>query len=155
MLSMNLIQPRWDAQMPSEEGTLRAVRLGQHAGAARLAANLYEIELGAAISPLHFHHANEELLFVLAGTPTLRRGHGEERTLITGEVVAFLAGPSGTHQIVNHAAEPARVLIVATNDLPEVAEQPENQQMAIVTADGLRLLPLTPPVTAGRESHDE
>ncbi|MDQ6746415.1 MAG: cupin domain-containing protein [Actinomycetota bacterium] len=130
---MNLVHPTWDAELPSEQGTLRAVRLAQHAGAARLAANLYEIERSGVVSPLHFHHANEELLFVLSGTPTLRRGHGEERTLTTGEVVAFLPGPSGTHQIVNHATEPARVLIVATNDLPEVAEQPENEQMAIIT----------------------
>lgn len=152
---MNLLRPTWDAELPSDEGMLRAARLAQHAGAGRLAANLYEIERGAVVSPLHFHHANEELLFVLSGTPTLRRGLGEERALRTGEVVAFLPGPSGTHQILNRAAEPARVLIVATNDLPEVAEQPENQQMAILTTDGLRLLPLAPPITIQSEPHDE
>lgn len=142
---MNLLTPSWDAELPSDDGTLRTVRLAQHAGAARLAANLYEVERGAVVSPLHFHHVNEELLFVLSGTPTLRSA-GEERTLLAGEVVAFLPGPSGSHQILNRASEPARVLIVATNDLPEVAEQPENEQLAILTADGLRLLPLTPPV---------
>ncbi len=155
LVSMNLIHPTWDVELPSKQGTLRAVRLAQQAGAARLAANLYEIERGAVVSPLHFHHANEELLFVLSGTPALRRGHGEQRTLTAGEVVAFLPGPSGTHQIANHAAEPARVLIVATNDLPEVAEQPENQQMAILTADGLRLLPLAPAAVTRPESRDE
>lgn len=144
---MNVIDPAWDAEVPSERGTLRAVRLAQHAGATRLAANLYEIEPGAAVSPLHFHHANEELLLVLSGTPTLRRGPGDERTLLSGEVVAFPPGPSGIHQILNRAPDPARVLIVATNDLPEVAEQPETQQMAILTGTGLRLLPLAPPVT--------
>ena len=66
--------------MPSETGTLRAVRLAQHAGAS-LAANLCELEQGAVVSPLHSHHGNEELLFVLAGTPTLRRGPEDERTL--------------------------------------------------------------------------
>lgn len=139
---MSLTNSTWDAELPSEQGTLRAVRLAQHAGAQRLAANLYEIDPGAAVSPLHFHHANEELLFVLSGTPTLRRGPSEEITLAPGEVVAFLPGRSGVHQVLNRATQPARVLIVATNDLPEVAEQVESGQLAIITNDGLRLQPL-------------
>lgn len=139
---MNLFSPTWDAELRSDDGMLRAVRLAAHAGAVRLAANLYEVERGAVVSPLHFHHANEELLFVLSGRPTLRRGSGEEHTLAAGETISFLPGPSGTHQIVNRAAEPARVLVVATNDLPEVAEQPENQQLALLIAEGPRLLPL-------------
>jgi uncharacterized cupin superfamily protein len=145
---MNLLTPAWDAEIPSDQGTLRAVRLAEHAGARRLAANLYELETGAAVSPLHFHHANEELLFVLSGTPTLRRGTDQEQVLEPGAVVAFPAGPSGTHQVLNRAAEPARVLIAATNDLPEVAEQVEQQQLAIITDPGLRLQPLTDPVSA-------
>lgn len=148
MAAMNLDDPIWDAEMTSEQGTLRAVRLAQHAGAKRLAANLYELEEGAVVSPLHFHHGNEELLFVLSGTPTLRRGADDERMLDTGEVVSFPAGPSGVHQILNRAAEPVRVLIVATNDVPEVAEQVENRQLAIITGDGLRLQPLTDPLAA-------
>ena len=68
----DLYHPAWDAEVPSETGTLRAVRLAQHAGASRLAANLYELEQGAVVSPLHFHHGNEELLFVLSGTPSRR-----------------------------------------------------------------------------------
>lgn len=139
----NLHNPVWDAEVPSQTGTLRAVRLAQNAGADRLAANLYELETGAAVSPLHFHYANEELLFVLAGTPTLRRGPDDERRLEPGEVVSFPAGREGVHQILNRASEPARVLIAATNELPEVAEQVENQQLAVITADGLRQLPLT------------
>lgn len=152
---MNMIEPTWDVEAPSNGGTLRAVRLAHHAGAVGLAANLYEIESGAVVSPLHFHHAREELLLVLSGTPTLRRGSDDERTLLCGEVVAFLPGPIGTHQLLNRAAEPARVVIVSTKNLPEVAEQPENQQMAVLTADGLRLLPLTPPVTMQPEPDDE
>jgi uncharacterized cupin superfamily protein len=150
ILPMNLAQPTWDAELPSQHGTLRAVRLAHHAGAQRLAANLYELEQGAAVSPLHFHHANEELLFVLSGTPTLRRGPDDERTLSSGDVVAFLPGPSGTHQILNRAAEPTRVLIIATNDLPEVAEQTEDQRMAVITSHGLRLLPLSAPIADDR-----
>lgn|GEM_PF-3858551 len=43
------------------------------------------------------------------------------------------------HQIVNRSSAPARVLIVATAELPEVAEQPEEDRLAILTPEGLRL----------------
>jgi uncharacterized cupin superfamily protein len=144
---VNLFDPTWDAEVDTGKGdTLRAVRLGRHAGADRLAATLYELEPGAPVSPLHFHHANEELLFVLEGTPTLRLGQDNERVLAAGAIVAFPVGPGGTHQILNRSDASARVLICATNDVPDVAEQVEHGQMAIMTTDGLRLAPATEPI---------
>lgn len=139
---MNLFKPKWDAEVANASGEiLRAVRLGAHAGARCLAANLYEMESGVEVSPLHCHHANEELLLVLSGTPTLRRGVGQEETLEPGAVVAFPVGPEGAHQVVNRSRAMARVLIVATAALPEVAEQPEEGRLAIITTDGLRIVP--------------
>jgi uncharacterized cupin superfamily protein len=123
---MNLFEPQWDAE---------------------LAANLYGLEPGALVSPLHFHHANEELLFVLAGEPTLRPGDDEE-TLEPGAVAAFPAGPDGVHQIRNRSDTPSRVLIVATAELPEVAEQPKAGRLAILTEDGLRIVPRGEPIQA-------
>jgi uncharacterized cupin superfamily protein len=103
----NLFDPVWDFDGSREDGaTTRAVRLGTQAGAERLGASLYELESGAMASPLHFHHGAEEILFVIAGEPTLRTGTEEddERTLATGEVVPFPPGRDGTHQIVNRSA---------------------------------------------------
>ncbi len=145
---MNLFEPVWDAEVGEQGAALRAVRLAQHAGSRRLAANLYELEPGAMVSPLHFHHANEELLFVLSGTPTLRTGPDRERELEPGEVVAFPSGPDGVHQIVNRSGAASRLLICATNEFPEVAEQVENGIVAVITPSGLRLLPDQPAVTA-------
>lgn len=144
---MNLLNPTWDAEVDAGGGAiLRAVRAGQHAGSKALAATLYELDPGAIVSPLHFHHTNEELLFVLSGTPTLRSGPDEERQLVAGEIVSFPIGPDGTHQITNRSGSPSRVLICSTNTLPEVAEQPETGMLAIITPDGLRLLPNEPMV---------
>jgi uncharacterized cupin superfamily protein len=139
----NLFDPVWEFEGSSEEGgaTTRAVRLGAQAGAERLGATLYELESGAIASPLHFHHGAEEMLFVIAGEPTLRTGTGEddERTLATGEIVSFPPGREGTHQILNRAAAPARVLICSTNDLPEVAEQVETGLTVVLTSEYDRL----------------
>lgn len=138
---MNLFDPTWDFEGERNDATTRAVRLGHHAGAVRLGATLYELESGAIASPLHFHHGAEEMLFVIAGEPSLRTGVGEdeERVLATGEVVAFPPGRDGTHQIVNRAAAPARVLICSTNDLPEVAEQVETGLTVVLTDEYDRL----------------
>ncbi len=145
---VNLFEPDWDAEIDAGSGAiLRAVRVGEHAGARALAATLYDIGPGATVSPLHFHHANEELLFVLSGTPTLRTDLNSSRTLEPGETLAFPPGPGGTHQITNQSDASARVLICSTNLLPEVAEQPEAGMLAIITSEGLRLTPNTPAVT--------
>jgi uncharacterized cupin superfamily protein len=145
---MNLLTPSWDAEIDAGGAVLRATRLAAHAGARRLAANLYELESGAVVSPLHFHHRNEELLFVLSGTPSLRRCDSDIRELSPGEIVAFPIGPAGIHQILNRSERSARVLICATNDLPEVAEQTETDRLAVITDTGLRLLPREPPIQA-------
>jgi uncharacterized cupin superfamily protein len=131
----NLFDPSWDFEGEQGEGTARASLLGRRAGAKRLGATLYELEAGAAASPLHFHHGAEELLFVLAGEPTLRVAEGEERTLARGEVVSFPPGREGTHQILNRGAAPARVLVCSTNDLPEVAEQVETGITVVLTPE--------------------
>lgn len=145
---MNLFRPTWDAEVASGDAVLRAVRLAQHAGAERLAANLYELEPGAVVSPLHFHHANEELLFVISGTPSLRRGPDDERVLEPGEIVAFPVGPEGVHQVINRSRVPARVLICATTIVPEVAEQVETDTLAVITPSGLQLVTASAPVSA-------
>jgi uncharacterized cupin superfamily protein len=145
----DLLNPIWDAEINTGDGAfLRAVRLAKHAGATRLAANLYELDPGTVVSPLHFHHRNEELLLVLSGAPSIRRGGGVIEDLAAGAVVSFPVGQSGEHQILNRSGYPARVLVCATDDKPEIAEQTEANQLAIITDHGLRLTPRTSLVQA-------
>jgi len=110
----------WDAELPPPF-SLRARRVGANAGAQRLGATLYEIDPGGAISPYHVHHANEELLFVVAGTPSVRTPAGVQ-ALGPGDALAFPAGRDGAHRVFNASDEPVRVLMVSTMVFPEVAE---------------------------------
>jgi uncharacterized cupin superfamily protein len=137
----NLFDPSWEFEGDGGDGTTRVARFGSQLGAERLGASLYELETGAMASPLHFHHGSEEMLFVLAGEPTLRTGTEatDERVLATGEIVSFPPGRAGTHQILNRADQPARVLICSTNDLPEVAEQVETGLTVVLTEEYDRL----------------
>jgi uncharacterized cupin superfamily protein len=124
----NIFKPEWEAELPG----LRGVRVGARAGGEKLGATLYEVDTGGRVSPLHIHHANEEMLFVVSGRPTLRTGDGE-RELELGEVVAFPSGRRGAHQVLNRSGEPARVLIVSTMRYPEVVEHPDSNKVLAIS----------------------
>jgi uncharacterized cupin superfamily protein len=123
-MAPNLFEPDWDAEQDAPPYTWRRSRVGRQAGSRQLGASLFELPPGAASFPLHIHHANEELIVVIAGRPTLRT-LDSERVLGPGEVVACRAGPEGAHRLDNLADEPARVLVVSTMLAPEINEFPD------------------------------
>jgi uncharacterized cupin superfamily protein len=120
----NVYEPTWDAERDDPPYRWRRSRIGRQAGARQLGASLFELEPGAATFPLHIHYANEELLVVVAGRPTLSTLSGS-RELAPGEVVACPAGRQGAHLLRNDTGEPARVLIVSTMHAPDINEFPE------------------------------
>jgi uncharacterized cupin superfamily protein len=122
----NLFEPDWDAERDDPPFRWRRARLGHQAGSHQLGASLFELEPGSATFPLHAHFANEELLVVIAGRPTLTGADGEQRELEPGEVVACLAGRDGAHRVDNHTDERARVLILSTMRAPEINEMLED-----------------------------
>jgi uncharacterized cupin superfamily protein len=124
----NVFDPEWDAEQDRGPFRWRRSRLGLQAGSRKLGASLFELEPGAASFPLHIHYANEELLIVIEGRPTLRQLDGE-RVLEPGEVVALPAGRSGAHRIDNRSAGVARVLVVSTMLAPEVNEYPDSDKI--------------------------
>jgi len=129
----NVYEPEWQFESDRPPFVLRASRVGAQAGAVRLGATLYEIGPGGRASPLHVHHANEELIIVLSGRPTLRTAD-ESRELAPGELVACLPGRRGAHTVQNKSDEPVRVLIVSTMIYPEVAEHLDSDKVLVLTA---------------------
>ncbi len=136
-MSADFQQPRWDA--PKYPGR-HVAPVGARAGAQELAANVYELEPGAVGSPLHAHHANEELLFVLSGTLSLRGPDGT-RLLTAGAVVAFPRGQAGAHSLVNRSDAPVRYLVVSTTNLPDVVEYLDTSATLVVLAEQRRAYP--------------
>jgi uncharacterized cupin superfamily protein len=128
----NVIQPEWDHEMPDAPFRARALRAGAHAGARELGATLYELDAGGAISPYHFHHANEELLIVLSGSPEIRTPGGARR-VPTGAVLAFPRGDDGAHAVTNPGPEPARMLFISTMNFPDVAEHVDTGATLAIT----------------------
>lgn len=127
----NLFEPEW-VERTEAPFRGRVARVGAAAGAERLGATLYEIDPGENGSPFHLHHANEELIVVLAGRPTLRTPDGA-RELDPGDVVACPIGAVGAHQLQNRTAEPVRALVVSTMVYPEVAELPDSDKVLVIS----------------------
>jgi uncharacterized cupin superfamily protein len=124
-------RPSWEAdKYPGRH----VAPVGAHAGARQLAANVYELDPGAVGSPLHVHHANEELLLVLAGTLSLRGPDGTQ-LLSAGAVVAFPQGQTGAHSLVNRSDAPVRYLVVSTTNRPDVVEYPDTGATLVVLAE--------------------
>lgn len=111
-------QPNWEAdRFPGRH----VAPVGARAGAQELGASVYELEPGAVGSPLHAHHANEELLLVLSGRLSLRGPDGTQ-LLSAGAVVAFPRGQTGAHSLVNRSDSPVRYLVVSTTNRPDIVE---------------------------------
>src|SRR5918996_278104 len=124
----NMFEPEWDAEQDRQPFTWRRARLARQAGSERLGASLYELPPGASSFPPHVHHANEEMIVVLAGHPTLRTIDSERR-LEPGELVACPTGRSGAHRLDNREEEPARVLVISTMLAPELIESPDSGKL--------------------------
>ena len=90
---------------------------------------LFEIEPGNAAFPLHYHLGNEEMLIVVAGTPTLRTADGE-RELAEGEIVSFPLGEQGAHQVINRTDGPVRILMLSEMIAPDIVVRPESGKIS-------------------------
>lgn len=115
-----------------ERGETRFKRkqLAAAAGGDEIGCSLYELPAGSRSWPYHYHTGNEESLFVLAGTATLRLD-GEERSLETGDYVALPAGGRGAHRVVNDSPGPVRYLLVSTMRDPDVTVYPDSEKIGV------------------------
>ena len=135
--------PEWDRVEEREGWRSKDAWVGAHIGSELIGGSMYELEPGDKLWPYHTHHANEEWLIVVRGTPTLRTPEGE-RELREGDVACFARGRAGAHQVINRSAEPARVLMLSTLIEPDVVEYLDSGKVGARGADGERLM-LGPP----------
>jgi uncharacterized cupin superfamily protein len=83
----------------------------------------------------HYHLANEEAIYVLEGSGTLRIG-GEEIQVSRGDYVTFLSRAEGAHQIVNTSDEPLRYLCFSTMAEPDVMVYPDSGKIGVLFSLG-------------------
>jgi uncharacterized cupin superfamily protein len=120
---VNVYGNEWDVERAPRGVNERLAHIGRRLGGELLGATMFEVEPGWA-SLYHLHYANEELLLVLDGTPTVRTPAGE-RELRAGDTALFRRGTSGTHAIANRSDAPARFIVFSSMIDPDVVEQPD------------------------------
>lgn len=124
----NFLEPNFDE--PREQDGFRCLRarIGRQAGSERIGASLFSVPPGEAAYPYHWHLGEEELIVVLEGTPLLRTAKGERR-LLRGEVISFLRGPEGAHQVINDTEETVSFLAFSEQGDPDIVMYPDSGKL--------------------------
>ena len=124
----NINSPEFDEPRDHPGFRVRRARMGYQLGSERIGLSLWEMPAGEAAYPYHYHLAEEELLIVLSGRPSLRTPNGW-RELDEGEVVSFLRGEQGSHQLVNRSGETVRFVALSTHGDPDIVLYPDSGKL--------------------------
>jgi len=104
---------------------------GATAGNRQLGGSLMELAPGAMSYPFHYHCANEEAIYVIAGTGTVRLG--EKRVAVrAGDWIAMPVGPAHAHQMINNSDAPLVYLAIGTEHTCEVIGYPDSKKVAVM-----------------------
>ena len=124
----NLFRPEFDEPREHPGFECLRARVGRQAGTERLGASVWELPPRQAAYPFHYHLTEEELVIVLSGRPSLRTSEGW-RELEEGELVPFLVGEQGGHQIANRTDAPVRFLALSTQGDPDIVVYPDSNKL--------------------------
>lgn len=120
----------WTEVSHGERFGYRRKSLGAATGGEKLGASLYEVPPGRRAWPRHYHLANEEAIYVLEGSGTLRIGV-EEIPVSKGDYATLPAGEEGAHQLTNTSAENLVYLCFSTMNVPDVMVYPDSNKVGI------------------------
>lgn len=105
------------------EGRLKRA-LGDAVGLSQFGCNLVTLEPGAQSSQRHWHEKEDELVYILDGTPTLVTNEGEQ-LLHPGMAAGFPAGEANGHMLVNKTDRPVTYIEIGTRSPDERTEYPD------------------------------
>jgi uncharacterized cupin superfamily protein len=110
----------------------RTIPLGAHGGGTQIGFNLVELPPGKQSCPFHYHHREEEHIFILEGRCILRSGEGRYE-MKAGDYVCFPAGTGVGHATLNPFPEPCRMIVAGTPraDPLEVVVYPDSGKVML------------------------
>jgi uncharacterized cupin superfamily protein len=101
-------------------------------GAQKLGYNITAVPPGKSAFPLHNHHANEEMFFVLQGAGEVRIGENTYPIRVGDVVACPPGGKERAHKIINTGTEELRYLAVSTKLSPEVVDYPDSGKFGVL-----------------------
>jgi len=111
----------------------RSGMVGARIGARLLGYNITAVAPGKRAFPLHNHHANEEMFFVLEGSGELRVGEARHPVRKGDFIASPPGGPEVAHQIINTGSVELKYLAVSTMITPEFVEYPDAGKLAAIS----------------------
>lgn len=126
----NIYRPVFDEGNRPEGFRSQRARIGYDLGTELIGCSLWEVPPGEAAYPYHFHYADEELLIVIRGRPTLRTPDGTWE-LEEGDAVRFTLGEGGAHQIINRSDESVAFLAVSSHGRPDIVMYPDSNKLGV------------------------
>ena len=98
--------------------------LGDYFGLKNFGVNHTTLEPGAASALQHYHSKQDEFVYILQGTATVRMGT-KEMEMKAGSCIGFPAGQGEGHCIVNRSKEPVAFLEIGDRTTGEEVDYPE------------------------------
>jgi len=121
---------RWAEHSHEEKFGYRRKSLSAASGGEKLGCGLYEVEPGRRTWPYHYHGDNEEAIYVLEGSGTLRV-NDQEISLEKGDYATFPASAENAHQLVDTSGEILRYLCISTMAQPDAVVYPDSGKVGV------------------------
>jgi uncharacterized cupin superfamily protein len=111
-------------------------KLGDHFGLTNFGVNLTQLAPGSASALLHRHSRQDEFVYVLQGTPTLRL-NDEEHLLNPGDCMGFKAESGVAHQLINRSDELVIYIEIGDRSADDEVDYPEDDLKAVFASGGV------------------
>jgi uncharacterized cupin superfamily protein len=127
---INLAEMVWD-KINGPEGSRfggERKRVGMKIGAEKLGYSFFHVQPGKTAFPYHTHTGNEEMMYIIDGSATLRLGKAEIQ-VSAGDVIACPPGSDFPHQLINTGATAVTYLVVSTMEYPDISQYPDSNKI--------------------------
>jgi uncharacterized cupin superfamily protein len=111
--------------------------LGEFFGLKNFGVNLTHLAPGARSALRHAHSKQDEIVYILSGSPTLVTDEGET-PLAPGMCAGFKAGTGNAHHLLNPTAGEVLYLEVGDRGAGDVVTYPDDDLQVVTGADGTR-----------------
>jgi uncharacterized cupin superfamily protein len=123
-------QVPWEEFKRGQRFGMRYQHLSSFGGGTQISISNEILPPGKQANPLHYHMLEEEHVFILEGSLTVRLGE-KAYVLTPGHYVCFPAGQKVGHALYNHTSEPCRYLVLGNPQSNEVAVFPETGRVEV------------------------
>lgn len=115
-------------------GPYRALLLSDTGGLTQFGAFIEILPPGSSSSIKHWHAAEDEMIFMLAGEVLLHEGDATA-PLRPGDTATFKAGTALGHCLENRSADEARYLVIGTRAASDTVTYPDHDRLLHLRRD--------------------